>query len=191
MTKIKMAVFASGSGSNALKIIDYYAAHATIEVGFLLTNNANAPIVQLAEKRRVTVCSLTNEQVAEGVFLTNLCRDRGVDYIILAGYLRKIPEELIKEYRDKIINIHPALLPKFGGKGMYGKFVHEAVIKAGEKETGITIHLVNENYDEGRILAQFYCAVEQWDTVEKIQSKIQRLEHVYFAYVIDQTITEG
>jgi len=188
MVKIKLALFASGSGSNALKIIDYFSFHPSIEVAFVLSNKKDAPIVEAAQKKGVKVHVFNNEEVADGDFLSKICLEEGVGFIILAGYLRKIPQQLLVNYSDKIINVHPALLPKYGGKGMYGKHVHEAVLKNKETETGITIHYVNENFDEGRIIAQFHCAVFKEDTLKSIQNKIQYLEHSYFSVVIEKTI---
>lgn len=188
MAKVRIALFASGAGSNALKIIDHFCAHPSVEIGFLLSNKKDALVVGLSNEKGIHTITSTNEQVADGNFLTTLCRENKIDFIILAGYLRKIPVELLKNYTDRIINIHPALLPKHGGAGMYGKYVHEAVLHAKEQETGITIHYVNEHFDEGRIIAQFHCEVKPSDTVESIQAKIQRLEHTYFPYVIEKTI---
>ena len=188
MGKLKLALFASGSGSNALKIIDYFASHASIEVSFVLSNKKDAPIVEAASLKKTKVIVLNNEQVSDGVLLTKTCKENGVDFIILAGYLRKIPVYLLENYSDKIINVHPALLPKYGGKGMYGQHVHEAVLANKETETGITIHYVNENFDEGRIIAQFNCPVIESDDLPSIQRKIQYLEHSYFSYVIEKTL---
>lgn len=188
MVKIKLALFASGSGSNALKIIDYFSSHPSIEVGFVLSNKKNAPIVEAAKLKGVKVLVFNNDEVSDGQFLSKICLEEGINFIILAGYLRKIPEQLLVNYFDKIINVHPALLPKYGGKGMYGHHVHEAVLANKEIETGITIHYVNENFDEGRIIAQFHCTVVESDTLQSIQAKIQYLEHSYFSYVIEKTL---
>lgn len=188
MVKRRLALFASGTGSNALKIMDHFSTHPEIEIGFLLSNKKDAPVVQASAAKNVKVITMTNEEVANGLLLIETCVQEKIDYIILAGFLRKIPTPLIHHFSDKIINIHPALLPKHGGQGMYGKFVHEAVIKNKDTETGITIHYVNEHFDEGRIIAQFHCSVELTDTVETVQSKIQQLEHAYFSFVIEQTI---
>ena len=188
MLKIKLALFASGSGSNALKIIDYFSSHSSVEVAFVLSNKKDAPIVEAAQEKGIKVHVFSNDVVADGQFLSKICLEERVDFIILAGYLRKIPEQLLVNYSDKIINVHPALLPKYGGKGMYGKHVHESVLKNKEKETGITIHYVNENFDEGRIIAQFHCTVFEEDTLKSVQDKIQYLEHSYFSVVIEKTI---
>lgn len=188
MSKIKLALFASGTGSNALKIMDHFSSHPSVEIGFLLCNKKDAPVVQLSREKGVEVITATNEEVANGDFLSKICHEQKIDFIILAGYLRKIPSELLKNYTERIINIHPALLPKHGGAGMYGKYVHEAVLNVKDKETGITIHFVNEHFDEGRIIAQFHCEVDSSDTIETIQEKIQRLEHTYFSFVIEKTV---
>lgn len=188
MAKRRLALFASGTGSNALKIIDHFSTHPEIEIGFLLSNKKDAPVVQASQMKGINVFTFTNEEVENGALLVEKCLEEKINYIILAGFLRKIPTQLIHHFPDKIINIHPALLPKHSGQGMYGRFVHEAVIKNEDTETGITIHFVNENFDEGRIIAQFRCIVESCDTTEMIQAKIQRLEHAYFPFVIEKTI---
>lgn len=188
MAKKRLALFASGTGSNAIKIMDHFSIHPEVEIGFLLCNKKDAPVVPASEGKGVKVITMTNEEVANGPLLTETCIHEKIDFIILAGFLRKIPDQLIHHFSNKIINIHPALLPKHGGQGMYGRFVHEAVIKNKDQETGITIHYVNEHFDEGRIIAQFHCAVDANDTVESVQLKIQQLEHAYFPFVIEQTI---
>jgi phosphoribosylglycinamide formyltransferase-1 len=188
MTKIKLALFASGSGSNAINIIDHFSNHPSIEIGFLLSNKKEAPIVEKAQKKGVKVLVFSNDEVADGNFLSQVCLDNEIHFIVLAGYLRKIPVELLQNYSEKMINLHPALLPKFGGQGMYGNNVHKAVVEAKETETGITIHFVNEHFDKGRKIAQFYCALNQIDTFESVQAKVQNLEHAYFPIVIEKTI---
>lgn len=188
MSKIKIAIFASGQGSNALNIIEHFKNHAQIEVGFVLSNRLDAQVLVSAEKLGVPTHFLPNDVVEDGKQLLEVCQKSAIDFIVLAGFLRKIPSDLIAAFPEKIINIHPALLPKFGGAGMYGKHVHEAVFNAREKETGITIHFVNEVFDAGRKLAQFHCKVEETDKVTEIQRKVQRLEHAYFAVVIEKTI---
>ena len=190
MIKFKLALFASGSGSNALNIINYFSSHSAIEIGFVLSNKKDAPIVEKAQKKGIEVLVFSNDEVADGLFLSKVCLKKGIDFIILAGYLRKIPSELLENYTEKMINVHPALLPKHGGKGMFGKHVHEAVLAAKEKESGITIHYVNEHFDEGKKIAQFYCCIDEKDTVESIQSKIQQLEQIYFPVVIEKTILQ-
>ncbi len=188
MQKKRIAIFASGKGSNALNIIDHFSDHKNIEVAVVITNKSEAPVVQNAKNKGVEVICLSNESAADASLLIDICSDHHVDFIVLAGYLRKIPAAFVSHFQDRIINIHPALLPKFGGKGMYGDFVHEAVLANEEKETGITIHFVNEQFDEGRILAQFYCPVSIGDTLEEIRKRVQQLEQRYFPIVIEQTI---
>jgi phosphoribosylglycinamide formyltransferase 1 len=188
MAKIKLALFASGSGSNALKIMDFFSDSTEVEVTFLLCNKKDAPIVKLAGDKQIEVFVFSNEEVENGFFLVDFCQKKKIDVIILAGYLRKIPSKLIQNFPERIINIHPSLLPKHGGKGMYGKFVHEAVLKNKDTETGITIHFVNEEFDKGRIIAQYSCAVSSEDTLEDVQRKIQELEHTYFSEVIANTL---
>lgn len=188
MSKTKLAIFASGQGSNALNIIQYLIGHPSIEVAFVLSNRSDAKVLEEAQKLGVDVLHFENAQVENGDFITDVCTSRDIDFIVLAGYLRKIPEGLINRYPERIFNIHPALLPKFGGAGMYGKFVHEAVIGGKETETGITIHYVNSEFDSGRIIAQFRCLVEPEDNVAEIAHKVQQLEHAYFPVVIEKTI---
>ncbi len=190
MIKFKLALFASGLGSNALNIIDYFSSHSAIEIGFVLSNKKDAPIVEKAQKKGIEVLVYSNDEVADGLFLSKVCIEKGIDFIILAGYLRKIPSELLQNYTEKMLNVHPALLPKHGGKGMFGKHVHEAVLAAKEKESGITIHFVNEHFDEGKKIAQFYFSIDEKDTIESIQSKIHQLEQIYFPVVIEKTILQ-
>ena len=188
MKKIKLAIFASGSGSNAKNIINYFDNHSSIEVSFVLSNKSDAPIVNWCRENNVKVIVLSNDEVNNGQLLIQTCTENQISSIILAGYLRKIPSDFIQHFEEKIINIHPSLLPKFGGQGMYGIHVHRAVKDANEIQSGITIHYINENFDEGRHLAQFYCRLSSADTVETIQHKIQQLEHDYFPLVIEKTL---
>ncbi len=162
--------------------------HAEIEVAFVLSNKADAKVLEEAQKLGVETLHFENAKVEDGHFLTQLCVAHDIDYIVLAGYLRKIPELLIDHYPEKIFNIHPALLPKFGGAGMYGKFVHEAVLGQQETETGISIHYVNAEFDSGRIIAQFRCLLSTEDTVTEVAQKVQQLEHAYLPVVIEKTI---
>lgn len=188
MLKIRLAIFASGAGSNALNILRHFENNAHIEVAFLMTNRKESPLVLAAKTIATPILVFDNEHVSDGEFLMDVCAEHKVDYVILAGYLRLIPKEFILNFKEKIINIHPSLLPDFGGKGMYGDNVHLAVIAAKAKNSGISIHFVDENFDEGRMLAQFYCAVEEEETLSSLKKKIQYLEHTYFPVVIEQTI---
>lgn len=155
----------------------------------LLCNNPAAAVVEKARLNGIGTYIISNTEINEPGKLLELLTYNRVDYIILAGFLRKIPDDVIHTYSDKIINIHPALLPKFGGKGMYGKYVHQAVRESNETETGITIHLVNEHYDEGRILFQAAVTIEKKDSPEIISEKVQRLEHEHFARVCETFIS--
>jgi phosphoribosylglycinamide formyltransferase-1 len=188
MLKIRLAIFASGAGSNALNILRHFENNAHIEVAFLMTNRKESPLVLAAKKIAAPILVFDNEHVSDGEFLMDVCAEHKVDYVILAGYLRLIPKEFILNFKEKIINIHPALLPNFGGKGMYGDNVHLAVLAAKAKNSGISIHFIDENFDEGRMLAQFYCQIEEEETLPSLKKKIQYLEHTYFPVVIEQTI---
>lgn len=188
MAKTRLALFASGSGSNAINIIDHFMGHPTIEVVFLLTNKKDAPVVDKCHLRSIDTVILSNDSVSQANVLLDICKEKEIDYIILAGYLRLIPKEFIHHYHERIINIHPSLLPKFGGKGMYGDHVHCAVIEEKESVSGISIHFVDEQFDCGRIIAQLYCKVEADDTTASLKKKVQHLEHTYFPLVIEKTI---
>ena len=185
--KIKVAVFCSGSGSNAEKIFEYFKSHSQIEVCLLLVNNGKSYAIERAKKFSIPVVVCNKEQFNNGSVLTNL-QDYEITWVVLAGFLWLIPAHLIAYFKDHIINIHPALLPKHGGKGMYGNFVHEAVVKNQETESGITIHLVNQHYDEGKILFQAPCAIAPTDTALDVAKKVQYLEHTYFAITIEKAI---
>ncbi len=188
MIKKRLAIFASGSGTNAINLVNYFANHSFVEIGILICNKKEAPVVKACENLGLDIYVLDNEKAGQGSVLTSICQNQGIDFIVLAGYLRKIPEDFISEYPDQIINLHPSLLPKYGGEGMYGTKVHEAVKSAGERNTGISIHLVNAKYDDGEMLAQFYCVISESDTVEDISKKVQQLEHTYFPIVVENYI---
>jgi len=190
MKPIKIALFASGAGSNAEKIIQYFAQSTLVEVVFVLSNKENAPIVSSAKALGVSVILCTNTEIEDPSFLVHLCKNHDIKYIILAGFLRKIPDTLIATFPEKIIKFHPSLLPKYGGAGMYGRYVHAAVYAAKEKETGISIHYVSEEFDSGRIIAQYSVAITDTDTVEIIQEKVHQLEHQHFAPTIEREILD-
>ena len=183
-----IAIFASGSGSNAQRILNYFSGHIDISVDLVLTNKADAGVIQKANQKSVPVEIISNEQSKKGLFMTKLMQSYQIDFIVLAGYLRLIPEKLIEQYPKQILNIHPALLPKYGGKGMYGHYVHQAVAANKEAESGMTIHYVNKAYDEGQIVFQARCLIEENDSSEKIAEKVLRLEHKYYASIIEQVI---
>ena len=188
MLKANIAIFASGQGSNALNLIHHFESHPEIHVKFVLSNKRDAKVLEEAQKLGVQIFSFSNAEVENEDFITQFCVDQQIDFIVLAGYLRKIPPALIAHYTNHIFNIHPALLPKFGGAGMYGRYVHEAVLLNQEKETGITIHFVNEDFDSGEKIAQFHCDLNENETIETIQQKVQALEQAYFPMVIEETI---
>lgn len=189
MTKIKLALFASGTGSNVIRFIEYFKNHPSIEVSFVLTNKNDAPVIEKVKAiSNIPVLIFNNNIVADGEKLKDICSVQNIDYIILAGYLRKIPESFTKVFPNKIINVHPSLLPKFGGKGMYGKYVHEAVLANQEVESGISIHFVNEEFDEGKIIAQHKCKLEADENLSSLQQKIQLLEHQFFPLEVEKVI---
>ena len=188
MQQKRLAIFASGKGSNALAIIDYFKENPNVRIAFVLSNKSDAPVLTGAAERGIATVVMNNAAVEDGRALASFCTSKKLDYIILAGFLRKIPAALIASYPQRIINIHPSLLPKYGGKGMFGMHVHAAVLANGEKESGITIHYVDEEFDRGEILAQYRCEVSKNETVETLQQKIQYLEHRYFPEVIGKTI---
>lgn len=185
---INLAIFASGAGSNAEKIIEHFKGNENVRVALILCNKPGAGVLKIAENHGIK--SILIEK--EGFFSPNSCllalKDHQIDFIVLAGFLWKIPDALVNAYRGKIVNIHPALLPNYGGKGMYGMRVHEAVINAGESESGITIHYVDEHYDEGDIIFQAKCAIEPRDTPEMLAQKVHVLEHRHFPEVIENLL---
>ena len=188
MAKQRIGIFASGTGSNALNLIRTFEDHESLEVALVLSNVETAPVLKGSYDLGVPIFFMDNKDVANGGLLRNFCQDQQLDWIVLAGYLRMIPAELIRAYPNKMINLHPSLLPKFGGKGMYGANVHKAVIEAGETETGITIHFVNEEFDKGQKIAQFHCALNENDDLKSVQQKISQLEQTFLPKVVEATI---
>lgn len=188
VTKKRIAIFASGSGSNAEEILAHFDHHPSIDVVLLLSNNPTAFALTRAAKFNVPTKVFTKEIFKDSAIVLDWLHEKEVTHIVLAGFLWLVPSYLTQNFPGKIINIHPALLPKFGGKGMYGMRVHEAIKSAGEKETGITIHLVDEKYDEGKILFQASCPVVETDTPEQIADNVHALEHTHYPKVIEQWI---
>lgn len=188
---IHLAIFASGAGSNAQKIIDYFRGHATVDVRMIVCNKPGAGVLSIAEREGIQSLLIDKEAFFRGDSYVPFLKEKGIDFIILAGFLWKIPAALIEAYPNKIVNIHPALLPKYGGKGMYGHFVHEAVIANKETESGITIHYVDGHYDNGDIIFQAKCAVDPDETPETLAQKIHVLEHANFAVVIEKVLGLG
>ena len=186
MKEINVAILASGNGTNALKLIDHFNHHSKINIAFIFSNNPNALVIDKAINRNVKVLTCNNNILEETNFLIDNLSLYSIDYILLAGFLRKIPKIIIEKYPQRILNIHPSLLPKFGGAGMYGMHVHKAVKEAKENISGITIHYVTEEFDKGQPIAQFYTSIEASDTAYDIQQKIQKLEHTYFPFVSEQ-----
>ncbi len=185
-----IAVFASGSGTNAQKIIDHFKAGTVARVALVVTNNPTAFVLERAKKAHIPTLLIDKKTFSESSQLLDELKKNEIDFIVLAGFLWLIPTYLIKAYPRKIVNIHPALLPKYGGKGMYGDKVHEAVIQNKETESGITIHYVNEHYDEGQIIFQAKCPVYLSDTTETLAEKIHQLEHTYFPVTIEATLAK-
>jgi len=184
----KIVVFASGAGSNAKKIIEYFQGHKLINVSLILCNKPGAGVLKIAEQAGIPTLLIEKEKFFRGNAYIDELKESGIGFIVLAGFLWKIPDALIKAFPGKIINIHPALLPNYGGKGMYGGFVHEAVITNKDKESGITIHYVDEHYDHGDIIFQARCTIEEGDTPEMLAKKIHLLEHEYYPKVIEKTV---
>ncbi|MBI3883490.1 MAG: phosphoribosylglycinamide formyltransferase [Sphingobacteriales bacterium] len=183
-----IAIFASGAGSNAQKIIDHFRNSVTVEVGLIVCNKEGAGVLNIAAKENIATLLIEKERFFRGDAFVTVLKERNIDFVVLAGFLWKIPSALILAYPNKIINIHPALLPKYGGKGMYGNFVHEAVIAANEKESGISIHYVDELYDHGGTIFQATCSIETGDTAEILAKKIHLLEHAHFPRIIEEVI---
>jgi len=190
MDNVNIAIFASGSGSNAENIIKYLSDTlnkqngTNIKCTVILSNRPDAYVLERAHRLGIKAATFNKNEIEETLIVDNILKEHRIDFIVLAGFLLKFPERLVKEYRNKIINIHPALLPKYGGKGMYGGKVHQAVIDAKEEESGITIHLVDEIYDNGRHLFQAKCNIAENDTPETLAAKIHRLEGEHFPVVI-------
>lgn len=185
--KYKVAIFASGSGTNAERFFEHFKGHKQIEVTLLLSNNPKAYVLERAKKAAIPARVFDKQQLKDGEVLSWLS-EAGITHIVLAGFLWLIPDNLLHTYPEQIINIHPALLPKYGGKGMYGSKVHEAVKEAGETKTGITIHLVNHRYDEGAILFQADTAISPKDTPDEIASKVHELEYTHYPVVTEKWI---
>ncbi len=186
--KVKIAIFASGAGSNAQKIIDHFRHHTHIEVALIVCNNPQAGVLDIALNEDIPFVLIEKNRFTKGNAYLPELHAAGVKYLILAGFLWKIPSAIIAHFPQKIINIHPALLPKYGGKGMYGHFVHEAVLAACDADSGITIHYVDEHYDHGATIFQTTCKVEATDTPETLAQKIHVLEHGHYARVIENVI---
>ena len=184
-----IAILASGAGSNAQKILEHFSDRMDIAVRLIVSNKQEAGVLNIAKVASIDTFVVTRDSFYSTTDLLVELDKRNIDFIVLAGFLWLIPSYLIQHYPDRIINIHPALLPKYGGKGMYGHFVHEAVHLAKDNHSGITIHYVNEKYDEGSIVFQEKCEILPSDQPEDIAKKVQVLEHLYYPTVIDQLVS--
>lgn len=184
-----IAIFASGAGSNAQQIINRFGSHPTIKVALIICNKPGAGVLNIAKKHRIPSLLIEKEVFFKGNAYLDVLQQHNINFVVLAGFLWKVPVALIKAYPQKIVNIHPALLPAYGGKGMYGHFVHEAVITNKETQSGITIHYVDELYDHGAVIKQATCTVTETDTPETLAAKIHLLEHEWFGKVIEEVIT--
>lgn len=183
-----LVIFASGAGSNAQQIINYFKNSTLAKVELIVCNKPGAGVISIAEKENIPVLLIEKERFFRGDSYVSEFQKLKTDLVILAGFLWKIPKNLINAYPRQIINIHPALLPKYGGKGMYGQYVHEAILNAGEVESGITIHYVDEHYDNGDIIFQTACPVLDNDTAEALAQRIHQLEHLHYPIVIEELL---
>jgi phosphoribosylglycinamide formyltransferase-1 len=190
-SKVKqLALFASGTGSNVRNIHSFFSQRPDVHIAVLVCNKKDAPVVSFARDQNISVRLIDKATLYDSEMLTDELKAMDIDLIVLAGFLWLIPQHLIVGFPNRIINLHPALLPKYGGKGMYGKKVHEAVLENGDKESGITIHLVNGRYDEGDILFQATCPVDKKDDAERLSQKIHQLEHEHLPILIDQLLSQ-
>lgn len=183
-----VAIFASGNGSNAQNIAEYFSGHPKVRISLILSNKKDAFVLERAKNLGIPAISFDREDIYHSDRVMRILGEYDIGFIVLAGFLWKVPDEMLKAYSGKIINIHPALLPKFGGKGMYGAKVHEAVVAAGEKRTGITIHFVNEHYDAGAIIFQESFPIAPADTPDSIAARVHELEYKYFPGIIEKMI---
>jgi phosphoribosylglycinamide formyltransferase-1 len=183
--KKNIAIFASGNGTNAINIIKTFKDSDEINVKLLICNKEDAPVLESIKEYNINTLIISNEQVNDSKLLIDNCNWYNVNLIVLAGFLRKLPKEFIDYFPNQIINIHPSLLPKYGGAGMWGDNVHKKVIESGDKESGITIHYVDTEYDTGEIIAQFKCDLYEKINLEELRNKISDLEMMYYPYVIE------
>lgn len=185
---VKIAVFASGTGTNAAKLIAYFASSPVARVALVVCNKPGAGVLTIAENAGIPALLIEKETFYRGDAYLPKLKEAGIGFVVLAGFLWKVPQALIDAFPRRIVNIHPALLPKFGGKGMYGQYVHEAVLQAGERESGITVHYVDEQYDSGDVIFQTACPILESDTPETIAARIHQLEHQHYPRVVEEVI---
>lgn len=183
-----IAIFASGNGSNAQNIVEYFKDNKEVNIKLFLTNKKDAYVIERAKDLGIPCIVFTAKELRESNKIVDVLKEYSIDFIVLAGFLLRIPKNLIELFPNKIVNIHPALLPKYGGKGMYGDFVHQAVKEAGDAKTGITIHYVNEHYDEGQIVFQKEVELDSEDTPDRIAEKVHALEYAFFPKVIEDIL---
>lgn len=186
-----IAIFASGSGTNAENLIRFFRTHPSARVKLVLSNRSGARVLGRAQSYDIEAVVFNREDFYRSEKVLAVLEERGIDFIVLAGFLWLVPDNILERFDNKIVNIHPALLPKFGGKGMYGMHVHEAVIASGEKISGITIHRVNSKYDEGDIVFQATCPVEPGETPQSLARKIHDLEHTHFPGVVEHLLNQS
>ncbi|HHU41071.1 MAG TPA: phosphoribosylglycinamide formyltransferase [Fermentimonas caenicola] len=185
---VNVAIFASGNGSNAENIANYFLNNLDINIVLIVSNRVNAYVHERAKKLGIPSVTFCKSDFADGTSILKTLKDYNTDFIVLAGFLLKVPETILLSYPERIVNIHPALLPKYGGKGMYGDYVHQAVKAGGDQQSGITIHYVNENYDEGDIIFQSTCEVLPTDTPEDIANKVHALEYEHYPKIVEEII---
>jgi phosphoribosylglycinamide formyltransferase-1 len=185
-----IVIFASGNGTNAERIMEYFSVNDTVNIQLILTNNPRAGVLARAQKFGVPTVVFTKEEFYHSDKINRLLTENKIDFVVLAGFLWLIPASIIQSFPGRIINIHPALLPKYGGKGMYGRHVHEAVIANRETQSGITIHYVNDHYDEGNVIFQATCEVKEDDTPDRLAARIHELEYAHFPVVIEQLLKD-
>ena len=183
----RLSIFVSGNGTNLQRIAEYFADNKDVEIANVVCNNPNAYSIERAKKLGIPLRMITKQDFKSEAFVEEL-QSLGIDLIVLAGFLWKVPEALIKAFPKRIVNIHPALLPKYGGKGFYGEHVHEAVVSAKEAQSGITVHYVNEIYDNGEIILQARVSLDEKETPDSLAAKIHQLEQAYFPVAIEQVL---
>lgn len=186
--KIKIAIFASGGGSNAEKIIQYFKEHPYIEVGIVVSNKVEAGVLKIAAANNINSLIITKSSFSKTDQVVAVLNSLSIDFVVLAGFLWLVPKHFIDAFPNKMLNIHPSLLPKYGGKGMYGHFVHEAVKTNNDNESGMTIHVVNEKFDDGNIIFQASCPLDQKMDATEIASEVLKLEHKYYPQIIEDFI---
>lgn len=186
----RIAIFASGEGTNAQRFIDYFKDNKNIQISLIVTNSAKAKVIERAKKSNVPYILIDREKFYKTDKVVKELEQKA-DFIVLAGFMWMVPENVIKAFHNRMVNIHPALLPLYGGKGMYGDYVHEAVLRNKDKKSGITIHLVNEKYDDGKVVFQQECDVDEKDTVQTLAQKIHKLEYEYYPQIVEKLLLKN